>query len=76
MAKMVGQGDWASALSKAFGFDPKNVRSLILEVAVDAVVMVTAEIYVDDSQTDVIETIKKVVWVEDPQKEEDNGTTE
>jgi hypothetical protein len=72
MGKMIGNGDWASDLCRAFGENPKEVKSIKLFVASGEVVTVKIEKFVNDDNTVIIETIKKVAWVED---DEQKGTS-
>lgn len=71
MAKMIGRGEWASDLCSALGENPRLVRCIDLHVGVDSPIVATIEKYVDSDNKVVIETIKKVVWVEEPQEEGD-----
>ena len=63
--KMTGIGPWACALAEAFGLDPRLNHEITLEVSPYAAVTVIAKSYVDEYNTDIIDIVKKVSWVED-----------
>ena len=65
MKKMIGVGEWASELCRAFGEEPGEVSCITLHVAVDKAVTVTIEKFVSVDNKKVLAVVKKVVWVED-----------
>lgn len=65
VVKMVGSGPWASALAEAFGENPNGTYRIILEVSPHEAVNVMIEKYVDANADEIIDVIKKVVWVEE-----------
>ena len=65
MRKMIGVGEWASELCRAFGEEPGEVRVIDLHIEVGEVVTVTIEKFVDRDNKKVLAVVKKVVWVED-----------
>lgn len=63
--KMVGYGPWARALAEAFGEDPEMLYDITLHVSPHDAVTVEIKKYVDANATEIIDVIKKVVWVEE-----------
>ena len=65
MVKLIGFGEWASELARAFGENPKETRSITLYCSVDEAVTVAIEKYVDGENGEkVLQTIKKIAWIE------------
>ena len=66
MTKILGTGDWACELIRAFGEDPKQTRRITLDMIAMEPVTVIIEKFVMGENSLAIETIKKVAWVEEP----------
>ena len=74
MAKYTGVNTAAIAISESIGLDPKDVKSLEISFGVDAAVMVTAEVFVNNLTMDVLEAeIKQMRFVQEDIGEADNG---
>lgn len=63
--KMVGAGPWSAEFARAFGLDPSLSHSITLHVSPDAVVEASVKLYVDENNTDIVDTIKKHVWTDE-----------
>ena len=70
MTAIIGCSEWGRELCRAFGEDPKGVRAITLRSEPNVIVTVTIEKFVDKDNTKILETIKKVAWVEDESEEE------
>jgi hypothetical protein len=68
MERLKGHGEWAIDLCKAFGENPDKVRKIDLTVEVGKPVIVSFQKFVkDDNGISIIQMIKKIAWVEEPE---------
>lgn len=62
---LMGWGDWACDLMRAFGEDPSKTCGFTLEVSPDAAVTVTVKRYANLEETSVAtEIVRKFAWKE------------
>jgi len=72
MAKILGNGQWASDLLKALGEDPSRTRKITLVCEVGNPVIVTIEKFVFDTATEpFLEVIRKAAWIKEENGEKD-----